>query len=67
MENYLSENKKFEYFNSNPMLQDAIERNLITFGEAMNLILKINPDFNISNARKIVDLRNRLTHGYDTI
>ena len=49
------------------MLQDAVERNLITIGEAMNLLLKKEPEIPISNARRIVDTRNRLTHGYDEI
>ncbi len=49
------------------MLQDAVERNLITIGEAVNLLLKRMPEIAISNARKIVDTRNKLTHGYDEI
>ncbi len=49
------------------MLQDAVERNLITIGEAMNALLKIDRNIKISNARRIVDARNKLTHGYDEI
>jgi uncharacterized protein with HEPN domain len=49
------------------LLQDAVERNLITIGEAVNLLLKRMPEIAISNARKIVDTRNKLTHGYDEI
>jgi uncharacterized protein with HEPN domain len=33
----------------------------------MNLLLKKEPEIPISNARRIVDTRNRLTHGYDEI
>lgn len=33
----------------------------------MNSILKQTPQINITNARKVVDARNRLTHGYDEI
>jgi len=33
----------------------------------MNSLLKRSPDIIISNARKIVDTRNKLTHGYDEI
>lgn len=33
----------------------------------MNLLLKKAPGINITNARRIVDTRNRLTHGYDEI
>ena len=48
-------------------MQDAVERNIITIGEAMNSILKIDNQVAISNSRKIVDARNKLTHGYDEI
>ncbi len=49
------------------MVQDAVERNMITIGEAINNLLKHDPEISIANARKIVDTRNRLTHGYDDI
>lgn len=66
MKNIGSE-KIFSIYEQNTLLQDAVERNLITIGEAVNSILKINSEIQISNARKIVDARNRLTHGYDEI
>ena len=67
IENYLGNNKTFSKYDKNYLLQDAVERNLITIGEAMNSLLKKTPDIAISNARKIVDARNKLTHGYDEI
>ena len=67
IENYLGENKIFSEYDANYLLQDAVERNLITIGEAVNALLKKIPDIAISNARKIVDTRNKLTHGYDEI
>jgi len=67
IENYIGENKVFAEYSENFLLQDAVERNLITIGEAMNLLLKKEPEIPISNARRIVDTRNRLTHGYDEI
>lgn len=33
----------------------------------MNRILKMQPDFQIANARKIIDTRNRIIHGYDSV
>lgn len=33
----------------------------------MSRILKENSDIEISNARKIVDVRNRIIHGYDSV
>jgi uncharacterized protein with HEPN domain len=67
IENYIGENKVFTEYSENFLLQDAVERNLITLGEAMNLLLKKEPEIPISNARRIVDTRNRPTHGYDEI
>jgi uncharacterized protein with HEPN domain len=67
IDSYLGKGRIFAEYDSNPLLQDAIERNLITIGEAMNNLLKIAPNINITNARKVVDARNRLTHGYDEI
>ncbi|MFC2086481.1 DUF86 domain-containing protein, partial [Bacteroidota bacterium] len=36
-------------------------------GEATSKLLKMIPDISISNARRIVDARNKLIHGYDEI
>lgn len=36
-------------------------------GEAMDRILKRDPEIIISNSRKIVDTRNRIIHGYDAV
>lgn len=67
IETYLGPHKLFDDYVNNPLLQDAVERNIITIGEAMNSLLKLNPSIDISNSRKIVDARNKLTHGYDEI
>lgn len=64
---YTGYKKVFSDYNTDFLLQDAVERNLITIGEAMNLLLKKTPEISITNARKIVNTRNRLTHGYDEI
>ncbi|MEQ8880613.1 MAG: DUF86 domain-containing protein [Cyclobacteriaceae bacterium] len=36
-------------------------------GEAMSRILKVDPSIQISHTRKIVDTRNRIIHGYDSV
>ncbi|WP_341463256.1 HepT-like ribonuclease domain-containing protein [Muribaculum intestinale] len=36
-------------------------------GEAMNRILKISPNIQITSARRIVNTRNYLIHGYDSL
>lgn len=49
------------------MVKRAVERELEIIGEAINRILYIEPDIGISEARRIVDLRNSVIHGYDKV
>ncbi len=67
IDNYIGESKSFAEFQNNQMLQDAVERNLEVIGEAVNQLLKIYPEIQISNARRIVDARNKIIHGYDSV
>lgn len=64
---YASTQKSFITFRSNAMLRKAIERNLEIAAEALNRILDKDPNFPISNARKIIGFRNRLAHEYDRL
>ena len=59
--------KLFEDFYSNLCLRRAIERNIEIIGEAMNRILKTDRNIAITNSRKIVDARNYIIHGYDSL
>ena len=59
--------RTFTVFKQNLMLKRAIERNLEIIGEATNRILARNPDIEITNARKIVNLRNFIIHSYDSV
>lgn len=45
----------------------AVERNIEIIGEAMSRILKTDNTVSITNARKIVDARNYIIHGYDSL
>ena len=45
----------------------AIERNIEIIGEALSRIITKDETIKISNARKIVDTRNRIIHGYDSV
>jgi uncharacterized protein with HEPN domain len=65
--NYLGDNRDFNAYKTNKLLKRAIERELEIIGEAAGRILKIDSSFPIENARKIVDLRNWVIHGYDII
>ncbi len=67
IDDYIGETKIFKKYENTPMLQDAVERNIEIIGEAMNRLLQIEPNIKISNARRIVDARNKIIHGYDEI
>lgn len=59
--------KCFDDFSQTLWRRRAIERNIEIIGEAMSRILKANPSIEISNSRKIVDARNYIIHGYDSL
>jgi len=59
--------KNFNNYKNDIRTKRAVERNLGIIGEAMNRILKSKNSIDIGNSRNIVDLRNRLIHGYDSI
>lgn len=64
---FIPDKLKFEDFQKDLKTKRAVERNIEIIGEAVNRILKEKPKFPIRNARKIVDTRNRIIHGYDTV
>ena len=45
----------------------AVERNIEIIGEAMDRILKVEPNILITDSRKIVDTRNRIIHAYENV
>jgi uncharacterized protein with HEPN domain len=67
IETYVGTERVFALFKENQMLQDAVERNLEIIGEAVSQLLKHKPDIGITNARRMVDARNKIIHGYDEI
>ena len=68
IESYFIETPKtFEIYQSDLRTKRAVERNIEIIGEAMNRILKVETTIEISNSRKIVDVRNRIIHGYDSV
>ena len=64
---FLPDKKMFQAFQKDLMAKRAIERNIEIIGEAMARILNQNPNIEITNSRKIVDTRNRISHGYDSV
>jgi uncharacterized protein with HEPN domain len=67
IEEFISEIPNFSAFKSNKLVKRAVERELGIIGEAVNRIKKTAPDLELRNARKIVDLRNLVVHGYDKV
>ncbi len=67
IEGFLADCSSFSDFQKSIKTKRATERNLEIIGEAMSRILKKYPDIEISNSRKIVDTRNRIIHGYDSV
>ncbi|BDB52152.1 DUF86 domain-containing protein [Flavobacterium ammonificans] len=68
IESYFVETPKmFEIYQNDLKTKRAIERNIEIIGEAMIRILKENNSIEISNSRKIVDVRNRIIHGYYSV
>lgn len=61
------EAKTYENYRNNSILKRAIERNLEIIGEAVNRLMKGNPEFKIENAKRIIGLRNQIIHGYDSV
>jgi uncharacterized protein with HEPN domain len=59
--------KDFTAYQHDIRTKRAVERNIEIVGEAINRILNKDTTITFSNARKIVDTRNRIIHGYDTV
>lgn len=64
---YVEVPKTFELYQNDLRTKRAVERNIEIIGEAMNRILKLETEIKISYSRKIVDVRNRIIHGYDSV
>ena len=63
----LTDPKDFEKYQADTRTKRAVERNIEIIGEAMSRILNQDQTIEISNSRKIVDVRNRIIHGYDSV
>lgn len=59
--------RRYDVFCDTPILVRAVQMNIAIIGEATNRILKAKEDISITNARKIVNTRNYVIHGYDSL
>lgn len=64
---FIDQPKDFLAYQKDIRTKRAVERNIEIIGEAMNRILRKEENISISNSRKIVDVRNRIIHGYDSV
>lgn len=67
IESYIGKERDFTVYLGNKMLRRAVEREFEIIGEAMSRIEKVLPDIQISSKRQIINMRNRVIHGYDKI
>lgn len=67
IDEFLESRRDFNEYKTNKLLRRGIERELEIIGEAANRILKLDSTIKLENARRIVDLRNWVIHGYDKI
>lgn len=59
--------RDFTVYQNDIRTKRAVERNIEIIGEAMSRISNNDGTIEFSNARKIVNTRNRIIHGYDTV
>jgi uncharacterized protein with HEPN domain len=67
IESFVGINEDFSRFQGEIKTKRAVERNIEIIGEAMNRILMCGDTIKLSDSRKIVDTRNRIIHGYDSV
>ena len=67
IELFLNDTGEFSLYQNDLKTKRAVERNLGIIGEAMGRVLNQDGTIQLSNSRKIVDTRNRIIHGYDTV
>lgn len=63
----LSRPREFTTFCSDRCFRSAVQWEIAIIGEAMNKILKLDPEIPVTSARRIVNTRNYLIHGYDSL
>ena len=64
---FVNSPKLFADYQKDIRTKRAVERNIEIIGEAMSRILKEDDSVEITNSRKIVNVRNRIIHGYDSV
>ena len=60
-------NNNFNSFQSDILLQRAVERDLEIIGEAIRKIIELDPSISITSSKNIIGLRNIISHAYDSV
>ncbi|MCH5226624.1 MAG: DUF86 domain-containing protein [Muribaculaceae bacterium] len=58
---------RYDIFEKDMKTRRAVERNVEIMGEAMNRIRKVEPDYQIPNAKEVIATRNRVIHSYEYV
>lgn len=67
IEIFIESTLDFSSFQNDLKTKRAVERNIEIIGEAMSRIINTDDSIELSNTRRIVDTRNRIIHGYDSV
>ncbi len=67
IDSFIGEQKIFEQFVNNKLINSAVERKFEIIGKAMNRLKRDAPEMVIENQRAIISFRNRVIHAYDSI
>ena len=64
-----AENKTIDQYRSDSLVRSAVERQFLIIGESLQQMLKRFPDMaeQITDYRDIINFRNILVHGYDSV
>lgn len=57
----------FTLFQKDFIIKRASERDLEIIGEAINKLIKLEPEIQISGTKNIIGLRNLIIHSYDSV
>jgi uncharacterized protein with HEPN domain len=67
IESFTSDISDYNEYLADLKTQSAVERQLGIIGAALNKFVKLFPESSLISAGKIIGLRNRLIHTYDSV
>ena len=67
IESFTKDIELFEDYRNDLKTQSAVERQLAIIGEVVSKLKQENTTLSFSNAKQMIDFRNRLIHSYDNI